>query len=334
MPRKRRIDLPGTYHHVIVRGIERRDIFLDDNDREEYIRRLEISLIKSGCHCYAWVLMSNHFHLFIQIVDGSLTRLMRSLLSGYAVYFNRRYKRSGYLFQNRYKSVLVQEDSYFLELVRYIHLNPVRAKIVADAKGLERYRWSGHGVIVGRTRNVWQNVDEVLGRFGRNKSEAIARYRSFIQKGRGDGKRDDLTGGGLRRSAGGWEKVFDLKRNNDGWRADDRILGDGAFVTEALDKLEKEENKRDKLVRAGWNLERVIEKVVEKAEIDAEELKTSKKRSGKIKEAREMIAYLGYNELGLSSVEIGKKIGLSRQGVKDGAERGGETIEKYQVVLL
>ena len=102
MPRHRRIDCPGVVHHVIVRGIERRKIFFDENDNHEFLKRLERALLQTGCQCYAWALMSNHFHLLIRTGDKSLSDLMRSLQTGYAIYFNRRHRRSGYVYQNRY----------------------------------------------------------------------------------------------------------------------------------------------------------------------------------------------------------------------------------------
>lgn len=132
MPRQRRINIPGIVHHVIVRGLNGEQLFKDDLDRKEILRRLEKGLKETRALCYAWSLMSNHFHLVIRTGEKSLSELMRKVLTGYAVYFNKRYKRKGYVYQNRYKSILCQEDKYMLELVRYIHLNPLRAKIVQD----------------------------------------------------------------------------------------------------------------------------------------------------------------------------------------------------------
>jgi hypothetical protein len=140
-----------------------------------------------------------------------LSDLLRKLLTGYAVSFNHRHNRRGYLFQNRYKSILCQEDAYFLELVRYIHLNPVRAEIVKDLEALDRYSWSGHAVLMGRKRLGWQARDEVLARFSQRKREAVIRYRQFVADGMAMGRRVDLTGGGLRRSAGGWEGLRDAE---------------------------------------------------------------------------------------------------------------------------
>ncbi len=155
MPRQGRITIEGGIYHIIQRGIERRKIYRDDDDRREFLKRLEEGLKRSGNQCYGWVLMPNHFHLIIRSGVKPLSGLMRGLLTGYALYFNRRYKRSGYLYQGRYKSILCQEEAYLLELVRYIHLNPLRSGLVEDLNRLNNYPWSGHSVIMGKHKLLW-----------------------------------------------------------------------------------------------------------------------------------------------------------------------------------
>src|SRR3989339_46127 len=235
MPRNRRLEIPGCVYHVITRGIERRNIFLDDKDRAEFIRRFSEGIKKSGCKCYGWVLMPNHIHLIIQTGVKPLSDLMRTLLTGYAIYFNLQHKRTGYLYQNRYKSILCQKDAYLLELVRYVHLNPLRSGIVKDISELEKYQWAGHGALTGSLKNEWQNLDEILSHFSESKQKAIASYRDFIQEGLSIKKRDDLTGGGLRRSAGGWGGVWELKQRKEYWRGGGRGLGGGNFVENVLE---------------------------------------------------------------------------------------------------
>ena len=127
MARKSRIDAPGALHHIIVRGIERRSIFIDTQDYQNFLERLGNILTDSSTSCYAWALMTNHAHLLIRTGMAPVSTVMRRLLTGYAQQFNRRHKRYGVLFQNRYKSFLCEEEPYLLELVRYIHLNPIRA---------------------------------------------------------------------------------------------------------------------------------------------------------------------------------------------------------------
>ncbi len=132
MPRSARLDIPNLLQHVIVRGIERRDIFLNDDDRQDFVQRYQTLLEEKDVECFAWSLMSNHFHLLLRPTRTPLSTFMRRLLTGYAVTFNLCHNRSGHLFQNRYKSLVCDEDSYLLELVRYIHLIPLRAGMVAD----------------------------------------------------------------------------------------------------------------------------------------------------------------------------------------------------------
>ena len=183
MPRQPRLDLPGLLHHVIARGIERRDIFDDDRDRESFVERLGDLVAAGGVRLYAWCLLSNHFHLVLRTGDRPLAWLMRRLMTGHAVRYNLRHARCGHLFQNRFKSIVVEDEPYFLELVRYVALNPVRAGLAATPEELDAYRWSGHAVIVGRQAAPWQDVGGVVSRFGHRKKEAVTRYREFVVGG-------------------------------------------------------------------------------------------------------------------------------------------------------
>jgi len=154
MPRQPRLDAPGLLQHVMARGIERRKLFRDDKDRNSFLDRLAIILEETQTQCYAWALIPNHFHILLRTGPTPLSKVMRRLMTGYAVTFNKRHKRSGHLFQNRYKSVICEEDPYLLELIRYIHLNPLRAKLVKDLKELDKYPWTAHSAILGRRKNV------------------------------------------------------------------------------------------------------------------------------------------------------------------------------------
>jgi REP element-mobilizing transposase RayT len=332
MPRHRRIEIAGAIYHVITRGIERREIFKDDKDREEFVRRFGEALKTTGSKCLGWVLMPNHLHLLIRAGVKPLSDVMRKLLTGYAVYFNHRHKRSGYLYQNRYKSVLCEEEAYLLELVRYIHLNPLRAKIVKDISELIQYKWSGHSVIMGKQNVHWQSIDEVLERFGSQRKEAIGKYESFIEDGEKMGKRDDLTGGGLRRSAGGWQGVLALKRSKDYWRGDERILGDGDFVNEVLKQSEEEIASKDRLKREGWDIEKLKKKISDIMSVKTEDL-MKKGRNDKISRAKKVIAYLGNKELGISGVELARHFKITKQAISK-AMKAGEEIAKEENVKL
>lgn len=130
MPRQARLDVPGALHHIMVRGIDKSKIFKDDHDKAKFLERLGQNVLEADCSVYAWVLMDNHVHLLFRSGRQGISAVMRKLLTWYAQYFNRKHRRTGHLFQNRYKSVLCEEENYLLALVRYIHLNPIRANII------------------------------------------------------------------------------------------------------------------------------------------------------------------------------------------------------------
>jgi hypothetical protein len=271
--------------------------------------------------------MPNHFHLLIRTGKSSLSELMRKLLTGYAVYFNRRHRRSGYLYQNRYKSILCQEDEYLLELVRYIHLNPLRAKIVMDLAALEHYLWSGHATLMGKLSTPWQSTGEVLEHFGQTRQEAQKKYRQFIAEGQTMGKRDDLTGGGLRRSAGGWQGVRALKKAKEYWRSDERVLGDGEFVEDMLKISDEVLMRKEKLHRQGWNIHKLVERACELFEIDKEDILRRGKQNN-ISQARSLVAYWGRKELGLSGSELAAFFGITKQSISEAVARGEQLVRE------
>ena len=165
----------------LIRGIERRRIFKDKEDRQNFIDRLAILLPETKTKCYAWAFMPNHAHFLFRSGLPGISTLMRRLLTGYAVSFNRRYKRHGQLFQNRYKSIICQEDAYLKELVRYIHLNPLRANLVADLKALDRYPFCGHSALMGEKRYQWQDIKYKLKRLGFDFEKVVEKVALIFQ---------------------------------------------------------------------------------------------------------------------------------------------------------
>ncbi len=236
MPRGPRLDAEGALHHVMGRGVGGKDIFRSDRDRADFTRRLGELVIRSGTDVYAWCLMPNHFHLLLRTGKLPLSRLMRRLLTGYAIAFNLRHDRSGHVFQNRFKSIVVEEDPYYLELIRYIHLNPVRGGLVEDMEGLKRYPWTGHRPLLGLMYCSWQAVKQVLARFHRTQWRARREYHSFVASGIGQGRRPELTGGGLLRSVGGLDAVRELRQRGIDWISDTGILGSSQFAKEVLEQ--------------------------------------------------------------------------------------------------
>jgi len=320
MPRLARLDISGLLQHVIVRGIERSDIFNDDHDRQLFVDRLFKLLSETGVHCYAWALLSNHFHLLLMPTSTPLSSFMRRLLTGYAVSFNRRNKRSGHLFQNRYKSIVCEEEPYLLELVRYIHLNPLRAGVVQTMEELDLYPWSGHAILLGNRQFDAQETAAVLERFGKGGTRARRSYRQFVAEGIVVGRREDLVGGGLKRSQG-------ERTNNEYESFDERILGGGDFV----DALKQECQLQDKM-KGIISLPRLLESVSATLQLDPDMVRRPSKSRAPAS-ARAIICHLAIYEFGYTGSEVGKILHLGPTGVSL-ASRRGEKILKSDPVLL
>jgi putative transposase len=333
MPRQARIDAPGALHHVMIRGIEKTSVFRDDKDRTSFLDRLGGILVDSSTPCYAWSLMSNHAHFLIRTGKMSISRVMRKLLTGYAVTFNRRHRRHGHLFQNRYKSILCEEETYLLELVRYIHLNPLRAGLVKDLRELGSFPYSGHSVLMGKKKRAWQDRDYVLGYFGKTEGEAKRRYVEFVSKGIEEGRRPELSGGGLLRTAGGWKGLKDLRDSGEKVRADERILGGSDFVERVLRESAEEWERKSILRQRGENLARLLDKIALRFGLDTEDLKSGS-RTRTVAKARAVLCYLGVRRLGLSSANISKELGISPSAVSKAIVRGKKELEPDDIELV
>lgn len=332
MPRKARIDAPGALQHIIVRGIERRKIFYDDTDRDNFLERLGVVLVDTDTPCFAWALIPNHLHLLLRTGLAPIATVMRRLLTGYAVSFNRRHRRHGQLFQNRYKSILCQEDAYLLELVRYIHLNPLRAKIVPELKKLDKYAYCGHSVVMGKTKNDWHDAAYILRQFDDKLSTARRRYREYVKEGIGKGRRPELAGGGLIRSAGGWTAA-NVLRGVLRMKGDERILGDGDFVEKVLKTSQEQMQRKYKLRTQGYDFDWLVKQVAEAMRIEPKDVLTAGKYAQSVK-ARSLLCYWGTRELGMTTVELSKKLKLAQPTVSQSAKRGQKIAEKCRFNLL
>jgi putative transposase len=326
MPRKSRIDAPGALHHIMVRGIDRRDIFDDQKDYSAFMDRLGDLLIETKTSCYAWALIPNHFHLLLRTGIVPISVLMKRLLTSYVVNFNRRHNRYGHLFQNRYKSVLCQEDSYLLELVRYIHLNPLRAGLGKEFKELSGYSYCGHGAIMGRRKIEWQDTDYVLGLFGKKASGARGEYSRFVRNGIGLGARPDLTGGGLLRSQGGWTGVKLLRETGNYQKGDERILGDGQFVNEVLKKAEEGLKEKYKLKAKGYNLNRLLKRVAEITQLRPDQI-TDGIRDAKRTNARSILCFWATEKLGTTQSELAQLLNRTQTAIVYAVRRGREIVK-------
>ena len=332
MPRKARIDAPGALHHIIIRGIEKRKIFEDSKDRNQFIKRLDDILTEAETPIYAWALIPNHAHLLLKTGLTPIATIMRRLLTGYAVYFNRRHRRHGHLFQNRYKSILCQEEPYFLELVRYIHLNPLRAKLVADIRTLDKYPYSGHSAVIEKVKRDWQHVDYVLKFFGKRKSLARMAYRNFVKGGIPQGRKPELTGGGLIRSVGGWAALSALRDEAVRVKGDERILGDTDFVEAVLKEANEQLERRLRLKAEGFDLARVAQRVAAVMDIP-EELVWEKSRRPRVVDARDLLCYWASIELLMSKTDLAKRLNLTQPAVSIAVRRGEKIAKENQYKL-
>ena len=314
MPRQARLDSPGTLHHVMIRGIEGRSIFFEDGDREDFLSRMRELSLKTGTRILAWAFMKNHVHLLLFSGGAGLPAFMRKLLTGYAVWFNRKHRRRGHLFQNRYKSIVCEENPYLLELVRYIHLNPLRSSAVQGLAELDRYRWCGHSAVVGRKDNDWQETGYILSLFGGGKRKAIGAYRRFIAEGEDIGRRPELVGGGLIRSLGGWSKVLSLRNREEKEGYDSRILGSGEFVQGILGEADEKLRRQIQHKQRENSIEEVIEKMCAEGEVKAEELRGGSQRR-RVAEVRAKVSFRLNREMGISMAEIARQLGVGGTAV-------------------
>jgi REP element-mobilizing transposase RayT len=332
MPRHARIDAPGALHHIIARGIERSNIFRDDVDREGFLERLGELFLQTQTICYAWALIPNHFHLLLKTGSVSIATLMRRLLTGHAVSFNRRHRRSGHVFQNRYKSILCQEDAYLKELVRYIHLNPLRAGLVKDLRELDKYRFSGHGVLTGKNNVSWQSVDQTLSFFGGGASRARLNYRAFMRKGVDQGSRPELVGGGLIRSAGGWSNVQSMRKSGIFKKGDERILGSVDFVETVLADAKESIHRQYTWKAKGVSLDHLIQIAADLMAIGPQVLIGPSKARNIVK-GRILICYWAVQELGFSMTEVANRLGISVPTVSVAVPKGERLVRQEGLSL-
>jgi REP element-mobilizing transposase RayT len=298
----------------MVRGINKSAIFRDDQDKARFLERLGENVSAAHGSVYAWVLMRNHVHLLFKSGKEGISTVMRKQLTWYAQYFNRRHKRTGHLFENRYKSILCDEENYLLALVRYIHLNPIRAKIVQSLEGLDRHPWSGHRAIIGKAKCPWMDIDTVLSQYGGTGKKAITAYRRFVGEGMTEGRNPVLVGGGLIRSQGGWSQVLAMRRRDHEEESDERILGSGDFVHAVLQEAEERHLRQMKLRRIGRSISHIIQEECEQRRISPEELKRGSRRV-RVSEARAAIACRTKEELGLSGAEIARHLGVNTSSI-------------------
>ncbi len=279
MARKPRIEFPNALYHIFARGNRRLRIFLKPEDYQEYLKLLFQYKNRDGFQLYAYALMSNHLHLLIETGPIALSKTMQGLQQSYTQYFNREYRQVGHLFQGRYKAILCQKDTYLLELIRYIHLNPIRANV---AKNLTEYPWTSHGNYIRTDNRRLIDTDFVLQIFDNDKKKARTYYHEYIR----DGLKieDELFVKGT---------------------IDTRILGEEDFVQSILKKGNSEigaEDEQDKTNKIGLNA--ILKTICKYKNIPLAMIKT-KTKIREIVFTRRLFCYLTRAYFGYSLKEIG-----------------------------
>lgn len=314
MPRQARLDAPGTLHHIMIRGIEKQKIVDDRKDRQDFIDYMGQTALENDIKIFAFALMTNHAHILLKSGKPGLSKYMRRFLTRYAGAYNRRHNRHGYLFQNRYKSLVCEEDTYFQELVRYIHLNPLRAGLVKTLSELDSYAFCGHSCLMGNRNYEWQDWNYVLKCFGKTTEEAKKAYRLYMKEGLSQGNRPELVGGRMVRSSGKWSSEKSHRSDLKKGKKDLRILGSSAFVERVIkeaDEKVKHHLPANKLLE---KIPKMIAEFCRAQGVGLQELRSGSRR-GNLPEVRQEIALRLIREHGITLAEAGRQLGLTMSAV-------------------
>ena len=276
MARKPRIHYAGAVYHVLLRGNAGQQIFFETADYLRFLRFMGEGIEKYNCRVHAFCLMPNHIHMAIQVGDTPLSRIMQNLCFRYTQWMNRRRDRVGHLFQGRYKAVLVDAGSYLLELVRYIHLNPVRAGIV---KSPEAYLWSSHLSYLGERKLPWLTTDWVLSRFSSSRGQPGNEYREFVHSGDEGGQKEEF---------------------HRGTKGERRVLGENPFIEEVFRRAKQERKKTP-------SMGEVIRRVCEQYGVEEKELSAAGKNR-RVSLVRGIIAWLILESGELTLTELSKRL--------------------------
>ena len=281
-----RIEHPGAYYHVINRGNNQEEIFKNDRDREKFLQYLEKASERFSIVFHTYCLMSNHFHLLVETPEPNLSVAMQWINVSYAIYFNRKQGRQGHLFQGRFRAILVDADEYLKHLSRYIHLNPVRAKMVSAP---EEYKWSSYSAFIGKIKAPqFLEINWLLSNFGKSKKQAKKNYKDFV--------------GGV-----------DIKtvENPNRRVTEGFILGDSDFVSWIKDNFlsgrkDEKEIPQLKKLKPRVPLETVLKAVCAEFGCNDEQIKTKGRKKNK---AREVAIYLARDVTGISCKDLGEYFG-------------------------
>ncbi len=326
-----RPDWEDALHHIMVRGIDGKGIFLEGSDKSDLIKRFEELVPEMDINVYAWAIMPNHFHLLARTGNEPLFRFMHRLLTGYAVSYNHRNDRKGYVFQGRFKSILVQEEMYFLNLMKYIHLNPLKAGLVTNYHELQEYRWCGHGSIIGVRKYLWHNRLYALSKFGPSIYDSISRYIKYVSEEISNKTMDELN---LGTYILGKQGICDLAQENNGdnRRGCCRVLGNKEFAVSTMNRVKLMGNR---VVRDREDTHR---KVIRLFTWVADNMGFSTQvilgntRNPELSDSRALIAWVLSHHLGLSQSDCAGILRMSRSGIRKAISTGIEIYSDSQFI--
>jgi REP element-mobilizing transposase RayT len=328
MPRKPRLDWPGALHHVWARGIEKRDIFLDDADRSAFVCRVRRVLADTGCRCFAWALMDNHHHFGLESGDVAVSRVLRRINGPYAAEFNRRHDRVGHLFQGRFGSRLIEPGDTLRELIAYIHLNPVGSPLVPDVAALTDYAWTGHRALIGRKDDGIIDVNGVLGLFGGSRADArevmVRVLDDRLRQRSGERRRGIDAAGAVSLSR---RTQHDLEAL--GVAA---ILGRSEYVDRVMREADKRAHLRCRLEARGWNLDALMQRACRITCADEADLRSGR-RTRPEAQARALVAYAACGYLRVPYAPVARRLGVSRRAVIGCAARGRALLRSLGLAL-
>lgn len=302
MARPLRIQYEGALYHITSRGNEKRDIFLDEADFKKFLKILSELQDRFKIIIYGYVLMNNHYHLLIETPQANIIKTIHYLNSSYTGYFNRKYNRVGHLFQGRYKSYLIEKDSYLLLVSRYIHLNPLRAGVVRD---LGEYMWSSYNDYMSkRKEKEWLNRKWILSQFSNREDASIKAYKKFVED------KEGLNESPFKRAIAGF------------------ILGSEEFLKKIRDESGERRDREIpeiRKIRKFLGIQDIVEIVARILNIEIDEIKRKCKRNNN---AKKICFYLIRRHTSFSNQKIGDYFGVGYTGVSQGVRRLKENMEE------
>jgi len=319
MPRHARVDYPGAFNHVMHRGVAGFSVFPNDTEKFVFLERARKEFDGVALKCLVWTLMTNHSHLVSRTEISPLATGMQRLGTSYAGYFNRKHQRQGHVFQNRYKSLLIEDEMYLLRAVRYVLLNPIEAGLVDSLDELESYPWTSYPELLGRRCCLLGDAEFTLQLFAGGQDAARRELRAWLLDGITN---PDPFGRLVELSSGRPPKELEEELNaaKVGER-DSYVVGNPRFITSVLGAANAPKSAFPGARAHGWEVETLIEHVCERMGVSAAELCAGRK-TPQVSAARAVTAWIAVVRLGTRQTDVARFLGVSRQAIGNSLARG------------